>query len=233
MDLLDPHTVSLIGLTGLLLVGGQGWLSVLLRLPSGTEAPVERDFPPLPIPHSFASDPPVDTVAEEQQDGFHSEGVEAWKLSISGDNISGQFYEIKERSDGLVTFYFGAVSGRGLPASLYGVSCSALLRQASNISVDPVGVVTEVNQTLAERNGDGRYATILYGTLDPSSGRLRVLSAGHQNPLRLTPQGEVKALPCAPCLPSTIWHRVRLCCSTAREWSKLGIASVKPLESLH
>jgi serine phosphatase RsbU (regulator of sigma subunit) len=189
MDSLDPT----IGMTSLLFLGALSWLFALRRLPAD-------DYQPAQPPGRYLSCSD-ETIPVESVDSFQTDGLRAWARSKASFDANSDFFEIRQRTDNLVTFFLGDVSGKGVPASLYQLSCATLLRQASGISLDPVGVVSEVNRTLASRDTDGRYATLLYGVLELSSGRLRLLSAGHPNPLNVSRNGDVEVLECSPCLP--------------------------------
>ena len=196
MEFLNSHTLSLLGKSILLLAGARIWLSSLARSPRHSEQQVKLPFS---YPDDF--DALIESEIEQRTDNFQVEGARAWTRSKSCGGQSRDFFEIRESARNTVNFYLGDVAGKGVPATLYQVSCVSLLRQASSISVEPTGVVSEVNRTLTEREMDGRHATLVYGTLDLSSGRLRLLSAGHPQPIRLSRDGSVEVLDGTVCLP--------------------------------
>lgn len=138
---------------------------------------------------------------EDSTATFETDGLSAYACSKASGEFNFDFYGTSQSHSGLVSFYLGDVAGKGLPASLCQNNCISTLRLASSISQDPIGIVSEVNKTLCDCAPDGRFATLLYGTLDLSSGRLRLLSAGHPSPIRISRDEAVETLTCTPCLP--------------------------------
>ena len=167
---------------------------VILKLPT---IPKARESRVLSLPDlSFDGE-----VAGELLDVFQTEGLSSSVCSRASGSVNLDFFGAKESAEGLVSFYLGDVSGKGLAASLYQATCVSTLQLAASISLDPVGIVSEVNETLCRRGGKERFATLVYGTLEISSGRLRLLSAGHPNPIKISKNSQAKVMECAPCLP--------------------------------
>ena len=198
------NILPLCGMTFLFLAGAGGWLSALRRLPgnSRTAGLPQYNYPTYLDDYS-------DLAPQKTIDQFYSHGARGWLESSTPEGPPRDFFRIWEANENVVNFYLGDVYGRGVPASLFQVSCSTLLSQASGISLDPVGVVSEVNRSLSLRETDGRYATLLYGSLDLSSGRLRMVSAGHHSPLRVRSDGKAEVLACTPGLPLGIQQERR------------------------
>ena len=142
-----------------------------------------------------------DDVLEETADSYRFDGLSAYACSKASRGENFDFFEVKEVKDGLVSFYLGDVSGKGIAASLCQAVCTSVLKLASTITTDPVSIVSEVNDSLSRRGIEGRFVTLLYGTLDITSGKLRLLSAGHPDPILISENDETRLLPCKPCLP--------------------------------
>ena len=204
MEQAASHILPLCGMTFLFLAGAGGWLSALRRLPGKSPAS------PTPL-YNYPNylDDYSDFSSEKLIDQFYAHGAKSWTETHPAAGPPKDFFKVWEANDNVVNFYLGDICGKGLPATLFQVSCTTLLSQASGVSLDPLGVVSEVNGSLAQRELDGRYATLLYGSLDLTSGRLRLVSAGHPSPLRLRPDGQAEVLRCEPGLPLGIQGQSR------------------------
>ena len=171
---------------------------ILQTLFSPSHAPPE---PRKPRAYSYPEVALDGDLARDARETFVADGVSAFACSKASGSTNFDFFGMKRSSSGLVSFYLGDVSGKGLSASLCQVACVSSLKLASSISVDPVGIVSEVNESLSRRGIEGRFATLIYGTLDATSGRLRLLSAGHHKPIRISRNNQAETLDCPPCLP--------------------------------
>lgn len=103
------------------------------------------------------------------------------------------FTDLVEIDSNTIAFFLGEVPGGGLPAALYQTSCSSLLRYGS-CSADAAKTLEEVNSILSQREQDGRFATLTYGVLDLTSGKLQLVSAGHRNPVIVRGCGSAEML---------------------------------------
>jgi len=108
--------------------------------------------------------------------------------------FNGDFYGVHQYEDGRVAFYIGDVSGHGIPAAFYQTSCLTLLRQCARQDCLPSEAVEEVNSILAARLEENRFATLLYGILDPRHSSVTLVSAGHPLPFLIAPDGKVRKL---------------------------------------
>lgn len=185
------------------------FLRVMRRIPDTSTETIPQDFHLPEI--SFEGETPDDIL-----DSFQTSGLSTFACSKAGGSMNVDFCQVIQSRPGFVSFYVGDVSGKGLSASLFQTVCTSILKLASAVSLDPVGIVSELNRTLCGRGIDGRYATLLYGTLDLSSGRLRLLSAGHPSPIRVTRNDKVDFLDCKACLPVGILEEHRYALSEHR-----------------
>jgi sigma-B regulation protein RsbU (phosphoserine phosphatase) len=80
------------------------------------------------------------------------------------------------------------VSGKGVPAAIFMAVTRTLLRATAALEPEPARCIARVNAALAEANEQLLFVTMVYGVLDPASGRFAYVNAGH-NPPVLTPAG--------------------------------------------
>jgi sigma-B regulation protein RsbU (phosphoserine phosphatase) len=88
----------------------------------------------------------------------------------------------------------GDASGHGIAAGLLMAIANATLKTAIDVDPEPVPVATLLNSALY-RTGDRRaFMTLFYGVLEPTSGRLDFVLAGHPFPLVRRAGGGVEEL---------------------------------------
>lgn len=122
------------------------------------------------------------------------QGVEISAVCLPAREVGGDLYDFIPNSGrwGLVV---GDVSGKGMVASLYMTLTKGLLLAATEHLSRPVEVLAEVNRGLHEASERSVFVTLFYGLLDPASGRLCHVRAGH-NPVlwRRASRGETVLL---------------------------------------
>ena len=113
------------------------------------------------------------------------DGLEVAARYVAGVDeleVGGDWYDVIPGPAGRSVFVVGDISGRGLPAA----TTMAALRFAVRAYVaqgDDIATVMTRLRGLLDIHVDHQFATVLLGELDPSSGMVRVVSAGHFGPL--------------------------------------------------
>ena len=96
--------------------------------------------------------------------------------------VAGDLYDFHRRPDGTWVVLGGDVSGKGMGAALYMSSMLSAARVLYDVCDDPLTLVQRLNQAM-QRSSDGRsFVTMFVGHLDPATGRLRYVNAGHPEP---------------------------------------------------
>jgi sigma-B regulation protein RsbU (phosphoserine phosphatase) len=121
-------------------------------------------------------------------------------LNEPGQKISGDYYDYFVRPDGLVTVVIADVSGKGIPASLLMANLQAGVHLTLEAETDLVRGVAALNKLICGNVSDARFITAVFGLLDPASGRLTYVNAGHPGPYILHEDGAEKLTP-EPSLP--------------------------------
>ena len=83
----------------------------------------------------------------------------------------------------------GDVSGKGTAAALLMSSLHAAIHAQSASHDSLVATISAVNKYLADNIPANRFVTLFYAELDPESGALSFLNAGHNPPLMFIPPG--------------------------------------------
>ena len=112
---------------------------------------------------------------------YRSATADIAALSVPCRAIGGDFFDYFELPDSAVGFVVGDVSGKGPPAALLTAVLQGILAVHAYGSDSPAVTIERVNQALARRAIEARFATMFYGVLT-RDGRLRYCNAGHNPP---------------------------------------------------
>ncbi len=109
--------------------------------------------------------------------------------------VGGDFYDHFYLNEHLLGLVVADVSGKGVPAALFMAISQSLLRATAQHMHQPGAVLASLNDLLADSNQEEMFVTLFYGVLDLKTGSLRYANAGHNPPLRISPEGLTEALP--------------------------------------
>jgi phosphoserine phosphatase RsbU/P len=108
--------------------------------------------------------------------------------------IGGDYYDLFRREDGHVGLVVGDVSGKGMPAALM----VSTLHSALHLLLDHAGfgpaLLEQLNRHVLESSAANKFITLVLADLEPASGRLTYLNAGHNPGLLLRRGGGVEEL---------------------------------------
>ena len=124
----------------------------------------------------------------------HVAGYELQGISFPCYEIGGDYYDFIEREDGRLVIALGDVSGKGTAAALLMSSLHAAIHAQSASHDSLVATISAVNRYLADNIPSNRFVTLFYAELDPESGALSFLNAGHNPPLIVHSAGTVEQL---------------------------------------
>ncbi|HOX24363.1 MAG TPA: SpoIIE family protein phosphatase [Candidatus Krumholzibacteria bacterium] len=110
------------------------------------------------------------------------------------EEVAGDLYDVRPLPDGRVLLVVGDVSGKGLSAALLVAALLPAIRTVALECGDLGRLAARVNEQLFESTDAVRFATLFLGQLDPRTGRLEYVNAGHNPPLVVGPGGEITPL---------------------------------------
>jgi hypothetical protein len=102
--------------------------------------------------------------------------------ATAGIDVGGDWYDVIDVGDRAVFFTIGDVAGKGLDAAIL---MSSLRNAINAYAVDgdpPSAVLAKVNR-LVDLGRDGRFATVLCGTINAATGEVVLANAGHLEPV--------------------------------------------------
>lgn len=112
----------------------------------------------------------------------------------TANEVGGDYYDVQRLPDGRVVLVVADASGHGMAAALLMAIANATLHTALDLDPDPRAVATLLNRALVRTGGRRDFVTLFYALLDPASGRLDYLSAGHPFPLLRRRDGRVEEI---------------------------------------
>jgi serine phosphatase RsbU (regulator of sigma subunit) len=124
------------------------------------------------------------------------EDVSGWQFHARLETcyeVGGDLYDFHRRLDGGLVLMVGDVSGKGLGASLLMSSVLASARVLYDFAESPLPLAIRLNQMVCRNAAPGQFVTVFLAFIDPASGRVRFVNAGH-NPPVLVRRGELSFL---------------------------------------
>ena len=106
--------------------------------------------------------------------------------------VGGDSVDLIRGTDGRILLTIADVCGKGLPAALVASSLHMLTHTAMRSGTPLREIMRNLNIYLAESLSEGTFVTMLSALLDPATGRLETINAGHPAGLFITPLGDVR-----------------------------------------
>ncbi len=154
-----------------------------------------ESHPQLELPIAFAHFP--GELAEAARIQFsilpaHTPDLPGWDLAVRlhpAHETSGDFYDFIPLDHGKLGLLVADVSDKGLGAALFMALSSTLFRNyISRYSTMPALTMSQVNERILSDTRGSSFVTAFLGVLEPTTGRLRYVNAGHNPPFMLSTQ---------------------------------------------
>jgi adenylate cyclase len=101
-------------------------------------------------------------------------------------SVGGDYYDAMKVGDDQIGFAIADVTGKGVPAALFMAMSKALTSAAlSRMQADPATMADAINKELLKDNTEAMGVTLLLGLLDLGTGEVRMVCAGHEDPILL------------------------------------------------
>jgi serine phosphatase RsbU (regulator of sigma subunit) len=107
--------------------------------------------------------------------------------------VGGDLYDFHETPEGCLYFLIGDVSGKGMGAAMLMSSVMASSRVLYETCAEPEEIMVRLNAIVHRSTSAGHFVTAFLGRLDPKTGELRYVNAGH-NPPYILHNGEITEL---------------------------------------
>ena len=97
--------------------------------------------------------------------------------------VGGDFYDFFMIDEDHLGLVIADVSGKGVPAALFMMVSSALIRHSSTGEYSPAKILYAANEQICARNPEEMFVTVWLGILEISTGMLTAANAGHEYPM--------------------------------------------------
>ncbi len=121
-------------------------------------------------------------------------GVELFAANIPTRHVGGDYYDVFPLSSGRVAFLVADVSGKGVPAALLVSTVHAAVHLQIDEAKTVADLVQRIDRHLRKFAATRKFLTLFFGLLEPDTGLLRYVSAGHNPALLVRPSGTTELL---------------------------------------
>ncbi|MDD4821895.1 MAG: SpoIIE family protein phosphatase [Bacteroidales bacterium] len=120
--------------------------------------------------------------------------------------VGGDLYDFFMLDENHICFAIGDVSGKGVPASLFMAVTRTLLRSVAPDQMTTRGIVNSLNKSLSTNNDSNMFVTFFLGIIELNTGIMTYTNAGHNPPVLIHPNGEVKAFEMTKDIPVGVFE---------------------------
>jgi sigma-B regulation protein RsbU (phosphoserine phosphatase) len=97
--------------------------------------------------------------------------------------VSGDFYDFPPVGAEKVGIVIADVSDKGMPAALFMALARSTVRASVAHAPSPADAITQANKLVCADAANGMFVSLFYGQLDPATGQIIYVNAGHNPPL--------------------------------------------------
>jgi sigma-B regulation protein RsbU (phosphoserine phosphatase) len=127
---------------------------------------------------------------------------------VSAEALCGDFYDYTANSAGVVAFVVADVVGHGASAAMLTGVVKSSFRSCSRDGFDPRAVVERIWSGILTFRAN-RFVTLFCGRIDPETGSLEYVNAGHPPPILWSEGGTLELLDPSGPLVSPVWDSPR------------------------
>jgi phosphoserine phosphatase RsbU/P len=109
--------------------------------------------------------------------------------------VGGDLYHVIPRDNGKVMLALGDVSGKGMPAALAMSGCMVLLSTLAEGPESLCEIMSRIHRQLFKLFTPEQFITLFLAELDPATGELDYVNAGHEPPVLIDAEGKRSYLP--------------------------------------
>lgn len=122
------------------------------------------------------------------------EGYDIAGINIPSKEVGGDYYDTIKLSDGRFALIMADVSGKGVPASLLVSTLNASLSAYLDMNTPIEEIAVKINTVIYQASTSDKFITFFMALLNPETGELDILNAGHNPMLLLRKNGEMVQL---------------------------------------
>lgn len=136
----------------------------------------------------------LDVAARIQQNLLPREipnppGYEIFGHQTPCHEVGGDLYDVRPLSDGRIWLALGDVTGKGVGAAMLMSNVMAALRILEDETDNPLSLAKRLEDRLSQIVEVGQFVTFFVAILEPATGKLAYVNAGHNPPMILGASG--------------------------------------------
>jgi sigma-B regulation protein RsbU (phosphoserine phosphatase) len=112
----------------------------------------------------------------------------------TANEVGGDYYDLMIQPDGRVALVVSDASGHGMAAGLVMAIANATLKTALDLDPAPEKVIALLNRTLCRTGNRRTFMSVFFALLDPHTGEMEYVCAGHPFPYLRRADGRVEEL---------------------------------------
>jgi serine phosphatase RsbU (regulator of sigma subunit)/uncharacterized protein YigA (DUF484 family) len=109
-------------------------------------------------------------------------------------DVGGDIYDFLPLEDGRLAVILGDVTGKGIQAAADMAMAKFSFRALARMHPEPADFLARANEVIVDEIGAGKFITMLYALIDPTTGAVACASAGHPAARIVHPDGTVSEL---------------------------------------
>ena len=121
-------------------------------------------------------------------------GLELAGSTLPTRQVGGDYFDFFPLSGGRLGFVVADVSGKGIPAALLVSTVHAAIYLQIDASETIVELVSRIDKHLQRFSAAHKFLTLFFGVVEPGSGLLRYVSAGHNPAILARRSGQIERL---------------------------------------
>jgi phosphoserine phosphatase RsbU/P len=126
---------------------------------------------------------------------YEKAGVSIVSAMRPANTVGGDYFDVIELAEGRLALVVGDVAGKGMPAALLMALLQGSLRTLITAGMRGSELIAKLNVHLCANIPSNRLITFFYAELEPDTGRLLYVNAGHNPPFLLRDGGVTERLP--------------------------------------
>ncbi len=166
-----------------------------------SELRIAREIQMGMIPHIF---PPFPNLKQ----------IDLFAMLQPAKEVGGDLYDFFLLDASHLCFAIGDVSGKGVPASLFMAVTRTLLRSVADKNGSPAEFTGMLNESLSFNNESSMFVTFFVGVINLNTGELNYTNAGHNPPVLIRENGEVKLFEITKSIPVGLFEDFKYTQST-------------------
>jgi len=107
------------------------------------------------------------------------EFIASWKPARQ---VGGDYYDFIQTEDGQLGLVIADVTDKGMPAALFMAFTRTIVHSNLDHALSPAAGITRANRLICQESQYGLFVSLFYGLLNPMTGELTYVNAGHNPP---------------------------------------------------